>query len=197
MPGFSVSIDGKNIATVCADGYDVLSVCASGTRIDDDLAHLEVSGGSYRGDGKSTYLTWVNSLPLYPGQVVTVFFLENASSSHEGKTIEELFTDEAPKAVIDFKPTPEIIKEIREKPKTRDKFSFRLQSSSGSVYVGDTGPDELGFGFTVLWNSFHPERTRMSLHSHTLESLESHGPMNYLVEERMQYGNSVRFELVA
>ena len=114
----------------------------------------------------------------------------------EGKTIEELFPDEAATTVGDFKPRADLIKEISEKPKLRGKFSFRLQSSFGTVFVGETRPNEHGFGFTVLWNSFHPERARVSLHSYTLENLETGSAMNYHVEEQMQYGNSVCFELV-
>lgn len=79
----------------------------------------------------------------------------------------------------------------------RDKFSFRLAFSSGTVVAAETAPDEHGFGFTVLWNSFHPERVRVSLHSYTLDSLETQGPMNYHIEEQMKYGDSVSFELVA
>lgn len=91
MPALSVTIDGVLIATVCTDGYDVLSVRAGGTRIDDHLANLDVAGGSYPENGEQTYLTWVNELYLQPGQVVTVSFLESASTSHAGKTIEELY----------------------------------------------------------------------------------------------------------
>jgi hypothetical protein len=197
MPALSVSIDGLQIATVCTDGYDVLNVRASGTCIDDHLADLDVSGGSYPENGDQTHLTWVNELHLQPGQVVTISFLEHASSSHAGKTIEDLFPDEMPTTVTDFKPTAEMYKELRATPKLHDKFSFRLASSSGASFVGETAPDAHVFGFSVLWNSHHPERARVSLHSYTLDSLESRGPMNNHFEERINYGGSVRFELIA
>jgi hypothetical protein len=196
MPALSVSIDGVMIATVCTDGYDVLNVRASGTCIDDHLSDLEVAGGSYPENGDQTYLTWVNELHLQPGQVVIVSFLEHASSSHAGKTIEELFPDETPMTVTDFKPTTEMFKELRAKPRFRDKFSFRL-ASSGAVFVGQTASDEHGFGFSVLWNSHHHEHARVSLHSYTLDSLESRGPINNHFEEHINYGDSVRFELIA
>ena len=195
MPALSVSIDGKMIATVCTDGYNVLSVSASGTRIDDELAHLDVAGGTYPEDGDSTYLMWASALPLQLGQVVTVAFLESALSSHAGKTIEELFPEEL-SSETKVKPIATVIDEIRAKTKLRDNFSFRLKSSLGTMFVGETTPDEHGFGFTVLWNSFHPERARVSLHSYTLESLEARGPMTNHVEERISHGASVCFELV-
>lgn len=197
MPALSLSVDGMTIATVYTGGYDVVTVHAGGTRVDDDLATLDLSGGSYPEDGESTYLIWVANLPLQPGQAIEVSFLETASTSHHGKTIEELYPDETPTEPTDFKPTTEMFAELRNRPKLHDKFSFRLVSSVGTVFVGETTPDDHGFGFTVVWNSFHPECARVSLHSYTLDGLESHGPMNKHVEEHMHYGDSVRFELVA
>ena len=175
----------------------MLNVRVGGTCIDDHLADLNISGGSYPEDGNHTHLIWVNDLQLQLGQVVTVSFLEHASSSHAGKTIDELFPDEKTTAVTDSKPTAEIFNELRDKPKLRDKFSFRAASSYGNAFAGTTPPDEHGFGFSVLWNSHHPERTRVSLHSYTLDGLESHAPMNNHFEERLNYGGSVRFELIA
>lgn len=197
MPALSVSIDGVTLATVSMDGYDVMSVRAAGTRIDDGLATLDLSGGSYPEFGESTYLTWISDVPLQTGQVVTVTFLETASSSHAGKTIEELFPDEPPSTQTNFKPTAEMFAELRAMPTLRDRFSFRLASSSGTNFAGETAPDEHGFGFTVLWNSSNSERARASLHSYTLNNLEARGPMNNHFEEKLHYGGWVRFEIVA
>lgn len=197
MPALSVSVDGVTLATVSTDGYDVMSVRAGGTRMDDDLATLDLSGGSYPEGGESIYLTWINDVPLQTGQVVTVTFLEAASSSQTGKTIEELFPDKPPSTQTDFKPTAEMFAELRAMPMMRDRFSFRLVSSSGTNFAGETAPDDHGFGFTVLWNSSTPERARVSLHSYTLSNLEARGPMNNHVEEKLHYGGWVRFELVA
>ncbi len=197
MPALSVSVDGNHIATVCTDGYDMLSVRISGTRVDENLAELEIAGGSFPEDGESNYLTWVNALPVQPGQSVSISFLENAKSSHLGKTIEELFPDEKLPETIDFKPTHEIFNELRAMPILRDRFSFWFESSAGTTFVGQTTPEEHGFGFTVLWNAWHPERAQVSLHSYTLDNLETRGPMNDHIEERIHYGERVRFELVA
>lgn len=197
MPVLSVSIDGVTLATVATDGYDVMSFHVSGTRIDDCLATLDLSGGSYPETGESAYLTWISEVPLQAGQVVTVTFLEAGLTSHAGKTIEELFPDEPPSTQTDFKPTAEMFAELRATPLLRDRFAFRLVSSSGANFAGETLLDEHGFGFTVLWNSHHPERARASLHSYTLNNLEARGPMNIYVEEKLHYGDWVKFELVA
>lgn len=197
MPALDVSLDGVRIATVNMDGLDVVSVNVGGTQVDDELASLNVSGGSYPEGGQPNSLTWVCDVPLRAGQCVTVAFLEKAASSHPGKTIEELFPDEPAVTQTDFTVTAEIFRELRAKPKLHQRFPLRLAVSSGTSFVGMTAANEHGFGFTVLWNSFHPEQARVSLHSYTLDSLETRGPMNNLVEEKIQYGGSVEFQLVA
>jgi hypothetical protein len=132
---------------------------------------------------------------LRPGQRINVVFVENGKSSHPGKAIEELFPDEPSITRTDFKPTAEMFEELRAKPKLREKFSFRLFSSSGASFVGESAPSEHGFGFTVLWNSFHPERATVSLHTYTLESLETRSSLNYLFEEKIAYGGSIELHV--
>lgn len=197
MPALSVSVDGTHIATVCTDGYNMLSVRISGTRIDENLAELEVTGGTFPEDGESNYLTWVDALPVQHGHSVAISFLESAKSSHSGKTIEELFPDEKPPQKGDFKPKSEIFNELRSMPTLREGFSFRLESSAGTKFVGKTTAKEHGFGFTVFWDAWHPECARVSLHSYTLDSLETRGPMSDHFKERIRYGEEIRFELVA
>jgi hypothetical protein len=198
MPALRISIDGNEVATVCTDGYDVVNARVSGTRIDDEPATLGVSGTSQPENGESVYRTWVNELPLKPGQVVAVSLLESASTSHAGKTIEELFPEEDITEEADFTVTTEMFAELRAKPKLREKYSFLLKSSSGASFAGESKPDEHGFSFSVVWNSFHPERARISLHSYTLDSLENRDtPLVHLFEERTSPESMVTFELVA
>ena len=91
MPALEVSVDGVKIATVSTDGFDVMSVNVGGALIDDDLASLSVSGGSYPENGSPLSLWWVSELSLHAGQRVGVSFLEHGISSHPGQTVEELF----------------------------------------------------------------------------------------------------------
>jgi len=196
MPSLRVSVNGSVVASVCTEGLDSLSARVSGTRIDEELATLDVAGGSYPKDAESTYLTWVD-LPLTAGQVVLVEFVESEPTSHRGKTIEELAVGEPPVSPVDFKPTAEMFEQLRQAPQVRDHFSFRLGSSIGQSFIGETGLNEHGFSFSVHWTSFHPERARLSLHSYTLEGLEKREPMIDYIEERMHVGNSVHFQLDA
>ena len=196
MPSLRVSVNGSVVASVCTEGLDSLSARVSGTRIDEELAALDVAGGSYPSDAESTYLTWVD-LPLAAGQVVLVEFVENEPTSHRGKTIEELAIGEPDVSPVDFKPTAEMFELLRQAPRVRDRFSFRLGSSFDQSFVGETGCNEHGFSFSVHWTSFHPERARLSLHSYTLDGLEKREPMTDYVEERMHVGNTVHFQLDA
>jgi hypothetical protein len=196
MPALSVSIDGTPIATVSTDGYDVLDVRIHGACVDEQLASLDLAGGSFPEQGESTYLWWIDELPLRTGQVVTVSFLENGPTSQPGKTVEELCDGEPPRTETEAKPRAELFAELRSLPRLREKFCMRLKVSTGIRFAGETRPEEHAFAFGVLWNSFHPERARVSLHSYTLESLEARGPMNYHVQERIHCGDSIEFELI-
>lgn len=195
MPALEISVDGVSVVTVNTDGLDVLGINVGGTQIDEELASLDVSGGSYPEGGPPESLTWIASTPLCSGQQVSVVFHEQGSSTQPGKTIEELFPDEPPVEQTDFTPTEEMFKELRAKPKLREKFNLQLVSSSGASFVGETSPAEHGFGFSVLWNSFHPERARVSLHAYTLDNLENRGPFNNLFEEKLACGGSVELHV--
>jgi len=197
MPALSLYVDGMFIASVNTEGYDILDVRVHGTCVDKNIASLDFSGGAHPEGDASSYLTWVNDLPIKPKQVVKVVFLENALTSHEGKTIDELFPDDINKEPIDFKPLPEALNEIRAMQKLRNSISFRVQSPQAGLLTCETEPDKFGFGFGVLWNAWHPERASVSLHSYTLESLESRGPMNYILSEKISLGSEVQFELTA
>jgi len=197
MAALCVSIDGIMIATVCLDEYDVVSAGAHGTRIDEEVAHVDFSGGAYPKDGESKYVFWLNELTLAVGQTLDIAFFENGSTSYPGKTIEELYPDEQAEAPTDFKPKAEALAEIRAMPKLRTGYSFQCDTSSGSSYRGQTAPEDHGFSFSALWDSTRPEQARVSLHSYTLEALETEGPLNYHLREKLSFGDSVRFGITA
>lgn len=199
MPSLSVQLDGTFLARVNTDGYDVLSVHVHGTRIDDDSAELEMSGGSYPDGGESTHLIWINSMPLRPGQEVEVVFGEDGETSHAGKTIAELFPNEnsEPEQPEDFRPTAEMFAELRAKRVLRDGYLLTLSASTGTVFVGRTENTAHGFGFTIVWNSHRPGRANLSLHSYTLENLEQKTPMLDHVREYIEPVQAVRLRVDA
>jgi hypothetical protein len=57
--------------------------------------------------------------------------------------------------------------------------------------------DEHGFGFSVLWNSFHPDRVSLSMHSYTLDAIAAEAPGRSTSREKVPLGGAVRLELIA
>lgn len=197
MPALAVFIDGAPLVTVCCDGYDVVSVRLSGTRVERELATLDVSGGSYPDGGESIHLIWVSERPLEIGQRVSVAFLDVGATTERGKTIEELFPNDGPCESMDFTPTERMFEELRAKPALRNGYSFEYQPAAGGVYVGRTEPEEHGFGFTVLWNSHRPERASVSLNSYTIDSIQQRTPGHDHAREHIKFGQSVSVRIGA
>jgi hypothetical protein len=198
MPSLTVTLDGNILATVCCDGFDVVTARLSGIRIEDDFANLGVTGGCYPDGGESTYLTWVNELPVQPGQRVGVTLLQDGATSHPGKTIDELYPDEDPTTTPDdFNPTDGMFEELRRRPNLRDGYAFQYQSTLGTSYAGRTSAEEHGFGFTVLWNSHRPERVSVLLNSYTIDSIEQRTPGHDHAREYLQVGQSLIVEIDA
>lgn len=164
-----------------------MSLHLHGTRVDESFAELDISGGRYPEDEPSTYLTWLASAPLKPGDLLEVTLQDEGETLHTGKTIEELFPEESiSPEKTDFRPTADMFAELRAKARLRSGYSFSLTTSDGISYTGRTSEDEYGFGFSVLWNSYNPARARFSLHSYTLDSLEQRSPGRYHVSEHIQ-----------
>ncbi len=196
MPAISVLVDGERMATVNTSGYDAVSVHIHGTRIDDEFATLEMSGGTYPEKGESTHLIWINGHELRPGQQIEVRFQETGETWPPGKTIEELFpARKDAEESVDFKPREAIFVELRAKPSRREGFSFQLRSSAGASFAGSTGPMDHGFGFGLLWNSNRPERARHSLHAYTLGELESRSPLRYFIREYVEASYAVTLQV--
>ena len=197
MPALQISVDGTLVATVNTDGLNVLTASVGGTKVDELFATLGVRGGSYPDEGPSTHLIWVNEIPLKPGQAIAVSLLASASTSTEGKTIEELFPDEPSEPTHDPREFAEILNELRAEPRLHDHFTFSFTTSQGMSYAGSAPLSAHGFGFSVIWNWLHPERVSASLHTYTLDDLQDRKALNYLASEFIAIGQSVHLELVA
>ena len=198
MPTISVTLNGQLLASVTTDGRDVLSVHVHGIRTDSEFASVDMTGGSYPEGQESTYLTWINSTLLSPGDSVEVRFTDSGQTSHPGRTIDELFPNEpADSQPTDFKATPEMFAELRAKPQLRVGYGFSLALPSGTYYEGRTTEAEHGFGFSVVWNSHRPQRASVSLHSYTVDSMEHQQPMRDHAREYIVPDNTVRFQVAA
>jgi hypothetical protein len=194
MAHIAVSIDGVTRVAICCDGFDVVSVGIGSTRVDQELATVHVTSSRYPDQGESTYLTWVAEA-LSAGQTVSVTFAEAGPTVGVGKTIDELYPEDAgsepPNTEIDFKLTPAMMQELHAKPKVRGAWRFALRGPDDVRHNSETTEAEHGFGFNVLWNVHRPERASFSLHSYDLESLEQRTPMRDHVRGKLEYGKAV------
>lgn len=197
MPALRTLIDGVAIATVSTDGYNLLSVRVSGTRITEELATIEISGGIYPEGENFTHLIWATDIHLLSHQEVVVQYLEKAETSHSGKTIDEQYPDESHDEEYDFTITPQMFTNLRAMPIYRTGFKFLFESSQSTNLLVDTTPEDHGFSFSVFWDSFQPQNARISLHTYTIQSMEDKIDSSYHVQEKMNFGDEVKFTLFA
>ncbi|RXR05973.1 hypothetical protein [Pseudoxanthomonas composti] len=196
MPAISVLLEDEHLATVNTRDYDVVLVSIHGATTDDEFATLDMSGGTYPESGESTHLNWIDSLELQPGQRIEVRLQEEGDTSPQGKTFEELFPGEPlVEKPVDFGATEAIFSELRGKPPRRAQYTFRLLVSSGTAFAGKTSLTDHAFGFSLVWNSYHPQRTSCSLYTCTIDELVSRAPLRHFVREYIQAPSCVSLEV--
>lgn len=197
MPFLSITVDGTAVAIVDTKGRDIVTAHIGGSRDDVDFADLSVTGGVYDHEGTTEHLIWVDRMNLVAGQSVGVAFLKEASPYGEGKTIDELYPDlgetRRPTAID----RAELAAEIRRLPLVRNGFTMRVVASDGTTSTHSTGPDEHGFGFSVMWNFRHPESVSVSLTAYTIDSVASEAPGRTLEKLKLALQGEMRLELVA
>ena len=187
MPLLSVSVDGVQVAAVTTDGLDVLTANLGGTKIDEEFAHLELSGGKYPSEGESTHLIWLNGLVVKSGQRIRVEIDASGASSHAGKTINELFPEETEEP--ESSPLLSAVVDILEhRPKVRSDYHFAINASQGESCTARISLEEHGFGVSFLWNSVSADRVSASLHTYSLEQLRSGGGFTYHWRKHLRAG---------
>jgi hypothetical protein len=194
MPGLAVSVNGKEVATVSTEGYNLLSVRVSGDLVSEEFASLDVSGGLYGEGENDQHLIWVNLIPLCPGDEVAVTFLERATTSHVGKTIDELFPeDERPMGP--WEPLEKMFEDLAKEPRVRERFSFVVAPPNGTPIRAETMPEDYSFGFSVSWAWKYPERVRVSLSSASLENIAKRISGTDHAEFKLQMGQGVKLRV--
>lgn len=198
MPSLRVSLNGQCLAEVDVAGLDVLNVRVSGARVDGDLAEVHMSGAAFPTDAAPTTLFWFDDpVVLNEGDRVEVSFNAVGSTSHPGKTINELFPGkaEAHEKVNVLDLLPQVIQELRAEPYVREGYRFAVEPPGTQRYEGTTGEGDHGFGFSVLWNSHRPERASVSFHTYVLDDLEHRRPMPDHVRTHLAPGDTASLQL--
>jgi hypothetical protein len=194
MPGLAVTLNGKELATVSTEGCNLLSVRVAGDLISEEFASLDVSGGLYGEGIKEPTLTWVNLIPLNPGDEVEVTFLQEAMTSHPGKTLDELYPEEE-RPMGPWEPLEKMFDDLAKEPRVRERFGFVITPPDGEPIRTATMPNDHSFGFSVSWAWNHPERARVSLSSASLEDISKRVGGTDHAEFKLQIGQGVKLRV--
>lgn len=196
MPGLAVLHNGQHLVTISTEGLNVVDVQVSGDRIGPEFASIRAMGGHYGEQKDNKHLIWVDEHQIAQGDEVDVTFLEEATTSHPGKTIEELYPDDdnqmGPQQSIE-----EIFQELARKPNVREGFTFRMALPSGEVINGCTEPNDHSFHFHVLWDWTRADTAGVSLTSNSLESIEKRQQGAIHSRFRLRFGQSVKLRVSA
>ncbi|MBA9858398.1 hypothetical protein PQH03_16055 [Ralstonia insidiosa] len=173
------------------DGYDMLNILVNGSRIHDEFAILNFSGSRFPDDKESIHHTWIPSLQLCPGQVVTVSMLEKGETSHRGKTFEEMFPniDKAAFGEECLLRRDELVTALKARPKLRSGYGFTLIVPGGTAFTGYTSPQEDSLHCSMMWDHWQPQHTRLSLCSSGADG------RNDLTCRELRVGESLHLQL--
>lgn len=194
MPGFRVSINGKELVSVSTDGINILCVQVNGDVVGEELAELQVYGGSYRGEEDDTHFIWVNEHKLNENDEIEIILLESVTTSCQGKRIEEIYP-KSEESTLANQTLEELFTELSKEPKLRDHFSFKLQSHLGEKIHLKTDGNEYSFNFNVMWKWLHPEKASVWLTSNTLHGIKKQKNGEKHAQLSLQYKQSVKFSV--
>jgi hypothetical protein len=195
MPALSVFIDGDLRVRVSTEGLHVLAINIGGTKTEEPIATVHVSGGAYPETGESTHLIWLSDLELDSGQCVRVELDATGRTSHKGKTIKELFPDDLDEMHGAMPSRHQVLEDVRSRQQYRDQLCMSVRCSSGAHVTAATGPGDHGLGASFLWNWLNPERVSASLHSYSLSHLESGEAGDYYFREHLHPGSWVELHI--
>jgi hypothetical protein len=195
MPGFAVYINDAPVVVVSTDGLDLLAVDVSGDRAGERFASLRVSGGAYPEDESSTYLTWIENRVLTAAETVSVRFLEQATNSQPGLTIEEMHPEASDWPSGPFKSPEDTIRELMKEPLLHEQIDICAIGPAQERISITTLPEEHGFGLSISWLSNHASTARVALHTYTLQSLIDKSGTNYHLKARMQCAQEVKIKV--
>jgi len=194
MAGLVVKVNGRLLASVSNADLNLISVYVHGDVIREEFAALEVTGGLYGHGDADKHLIWVNDHEVSRDDEVEISFGEDVSTSHAGRTIDELHPEPSSQdgsgQSID-----DLFEELSSRPKVREKFAFELTPPKGEVIRSSTGADDFAFHFSAMWKWTKPEEARVSLASNTLEKIVSRQDGLNHAKLTLQFGEKVTLRI--
>ena len=195
LPSLSIEVNGARVATIDLAELDVANVSVHGALDSLPKATLHAGGGRYAASG-SSYLLWAAGHALLPGDVLRVMLCDACDNADQGKTIAELYPDEAPCTVTDFSITDAMAVEIRARPRLHDHFAVHAETSAGQQASATSNDLNTDFSFGLLWDHFHPSEARVRLATYCFDDvLQRTGGTPHL-QTMIGLGDSASFVLL-
>lgn len=163
-------LNGERMASVSNDGLNIITAQIHGDVIGDEVSAMDVHGGLYGHDDEDKHLIWLSDHEISAGDEVEISFVENVTTSHAGKTIEELHPEPVEENSAG-QSMDDLVEELSSRPKTRERFAFELTLPNGDVVQAKTAPEEFSYHLSVMWRWAKPENARVSLSSNSLEKI--------------------------
>lgn len=196
MAGLIVAINGKPKASVSAAGLNILTVQVHGDVLGDELSALDVHGGLYGHGDADKHLIWVSNHEISAEDEVVIEFGEEVSTSHRGKTIEELHPEpssqKGPEQSMD-----DLVEELSARPTLRDSFNFELRPSKGELIRASTDLDVFSYHLSAMWNWTKPDQARVSLTSNSLEKIANREDGTKHAAFTLNFGEKLTFRVSA
>lgn len=187
MAGLLVTVNGTTLASVSNAGLNIIAVQVHGDVIGEEIATIEVFGGLYGHGDADKHLIWVSDHEISRDDEVEIAFGEKVSTSHPGKTIEELHPEsgrqDGPGQSMD-----DLFEELSSRPRVREKFTFELVQPDGEMIRTSTDPTDYSFHFSAMWKWTKPDEARVSLSSNTLEKIGKREDGSNHAAFRLQFG---------
>jgi hypothetical protein len=170
MAGLLVAVNGRPLASVSSADLNIIAVQVHGDVVGEEIAAIEAFGGLYGHGDVDKHLIWVTDHEISRDDTVEITFLDQVSTSHPGKTIEELYPESGTQNGSG-QSMDDLYKDLSSRPKVRDKFAFELVKPDGDMIRTSTGPEDYSFHFSAMWKWTKPDEATASLNSNTLERI--------------------------
>jgi hypothetical protein len=194
MAGFLVTVNGTPLASISNEGLNIIAVQVHGDVIGEELAVIEVFGGMYGHGTADKHLIWISDHEISADDEVEIAFSESVSTSHSGKTIEELHPEAGSKNGSG-QSMDDLFEELSSRPRVREKFTFELVQPDGDMIRTSTDPSDYSFHFSAMWKWTKPDEARVSLSSNTLEKIARREDGSNHAAFRLQFGQKTTLRI--
>jgi hypothetical protein len=196
MPGISIVLNGRRIATIDLAGLQVVSVLVSGALDRDPKAVLDAHGGNYRAGG-GRHRIWIAEHALLPGDRVTMAFDATADGADQGHTLAELFPDAVPATKTDGTVSAGQAAEMAARPQLHDAFIVDVATVQGQQARAASDAANTAFLLGLVWDDGRPDQARLRLGTYGVDDVPAKTGGTTHLKTMLALGERAVFSLVA